>query len=65
MGGSLVPLRLEGLAVAAPWRIELHEPDIILAVDHLVKVGVSEHNDILVGIAAVATGAALGATTVT
>ena len=48
LSGCGVPLWLEGLAVTAPWGIELHHPDVFGGEHSLLEVCISQDNDILV-----------------
>ena len=48
LGGSLVPLRLEILAVTTPGSIELNHPDVFRAQDSPIKGGIGQNDNIFV-----------------
>jgi len=43
--GSLLPLRCQVLAVAAPWRVELNEPQLVRLHDLLLPIVLGEEDD--------------------
>lgn len=49
VGGGLVPLRFELLAVTAPGRVKLNHPNVFAAIHSAVKSSIVKHNHIAVG----------------